>query len=289
MGGQGRADTVKTYLGFHVPDDFEPVPDHPSESREGLYPATVRMARRFLHVSNIDVTVYGTEHIPATGGALLAGNHTGYYDFILAAVGPHLRGQRLVRYMAKKSVFDVKLLGPILRRMRHVPVDRKRGGSSIDAAVHELQDGMLVGIFPEATISRSFELANFKTGAARIAYAADAPLVPCVIWGSQRLWTKDLPKRFRNVPVIIRYGAPVELTGDAEADTARLKADMQALLDTTRAEYAEAHGSGEGEAWMPVALGGTAPTVEEADEIYRLERAAREEKKAKKARRKGRR
>ena len=50
---------MKTYLGFHVPDDFEPVPDHPSESREGLYPATVRMARRFLHVSNIDVTVYG--------------------------------------------------------------------------------------------------------------------------------------------------------------------------------------------------------------------------------------
>ena len=265
-----------------VPEGLEAVPDHPTEPHEGLYPRFVRLVRRVLAATRIDVTLYGAEHIPAEGGALIAGNHTGYYDFVLAGVGPHMRGQRLVRFMAKKSVFDVKVLGRVLRRMGHVPVDRARGASSIDAAVTELEKGRLVGIFPEATISRSFELAEFKTGAARIAHRAGVPLIPCVIWGSQRIWTKDLPKQLRGVPVIIRYGAPVALTGDADADTAQLRAAMQELLDASRAEYAERHGTGEGEPWMPASLGGTAPTLEEADELYRLEREARAEKKARK-------
>ena len=149
-----------------------------------------------------------------------------------------------------------------------------------DRAVTELRRGRLVGIFPEATISRSFELAKFKTGAARIAHAADVPLIPCVIWGSQRIWTKDLPKQLRGVPVIVRYGEPVALTGDAEADTERLKAAMQLLLDESRNEYAQLVGVEGGEAWMPASLGGTAPSIEEAEEIYAREREARAAKKA---------
>ena len=163
-------------------------------------------------------------------------------------------------------------------------MDRAHGGASIAPAVEMLREGNLVGIFPEATISRSFELANFKTGAARIAHQAGVPLVPCAIWGSQRIWTKDLPKHFRNVPVIVRYGEPVTLTGDAEADTAELKRQMQLLLDASRSEYSTRYSDGTGEAWMPRALGGTAPTLEEAEELYAKERAERE---AKKQRRKG--
>ena len=174
------------------------------------------------------------------------------------------------------------VLGWLLKLMKHVPVDRDRGGASIAPAVQMLREGNLVGIFPEATISRSFELANFKTGAARIAHQAGVPLVPCVIWGSQRIWTKDLPKHFRDVPVIVRYGEPVALTGDAEADTAELKRQMQSLLDASRSEYASLYTDGAGEAWMPVALGGTAPTLEEAEELYAKERAERAAKKRRK-------
>ena len=237
-----------------------------------------------MRAANIEVTVIGAENIPANGGAILAGNHTGYADFILMGTGPYLHGERLVRFMAKKSVFDVPVLGWLLKLMKHVPVDRARGGASIAQAVEMLREGNLVGIFPEATISRSFELANFKTGAARIAHQAGVPLVPCAIWGSQRIWTKDLPKHFRNVPVIVRYGEPVTLTGDAEADTAELKRQMQLLLDASRSEYSTRYSDGTGEAWMPRALGGTAPTLEEAEELYAKERAERE---AKKQRRKG--
>ena len=270
---------TRRYRGFTVPRLYEGIAANRDEAVEKFYQGLVGFARRLMRAANIEVTVIGAENIPAKSGALLAGNHTGYADFILMGTGPYLHGERLVRFMAKKSVFDVPVLGWLLKLMKHVPVDRARGGASIASAVQMLREGNLVGIFPEATISRSFELANFKTGAARIAHQAGVPLVPCAIWGSQRIWTKDLPKHFRDVPVIVRYGEPVALTGDAEADTAELKRQMQSLLDASRSEYASLYTDGAGEAWMPVALGGTAPTPEEAEELYAKERAEREAKK----------
>ena len=270
---------TRRYRGFTVPRLYEGIAANRDEAVEKFYQGLVGFARRLMRAANIEVTVIGAENIPAESGALLAGNHTGYADFILMGTGPYLHGERLVRFMAKKSVFDVPVLGWLLKLMKHVPVDRARGGASIAPAVQMLREGNLVGIFPEATISRSFELANFKTGAARIAHQAGVPLVPCAIWGSQRIWTKDLPKHFRDVPVIVRYGEPVALTGDAEADTVELKRQMQLLLDASRSEYASLYTDGAGEAWMPVALGGTAPTLEEAEELYAKERAEREAKK----------
>ena len=273
---------TRRYRGFTVPRLYEGIAANRDEAVEKFYQGLVGFARRLMRAANIEVTVIGAENIPAESGAMLAGNHTGYADFILLGTGPYLHGERLVRFMAKKSVFDVPVLGWLLKLMKHVPVDRARGGASIAPAVEMLREGNLVGIFPEATISRSFELANFKTGAARIAHQAGVPLVPCAIWGSQRIWTKDLPKHFRNVPVIVRYGEPVHLTGDAEADTAELKRQMQLLLDASRSEYASLYTDGAGEAWMPVALGGTAPTPEKAEELYARERAEREAKKQRK-------
>lgn len=278
---------IRTLRGFRMPADYVEPAAHP-ESRERGYSSIVGFARRVLKLANIDVTVIGAEHIPADGGALIAGNHTGYADFILMGTGAHLRGGRLIRFMAKQSVFEIPILGKIMLGMHHVPVNRKAGHSAVDAAVGHLRDGYLVGIFPEATISRSFELAHFKTGAARIAHEAGVPLIPCAIWGSQRIWTKDLPKQFRRVPVIVRYGEPVTLTGDAEKDTAELKRRMQLLLDDSRNQYTTQYGPFDGAAWMPQSLGGTAPTIEEADELYRIERAQREEKKAAKKARKAR-
>ena len=273
---------TRRYRGFTVPRLYEGIAANRDEAVEKFYQGLVGFARRLMRAANIEVTVIGAENIPAESGAMLAGNHTGYADFILLGTGPYLHGERLVRFMAKKSVFDVPVLGWLLKLMKHVPVDRARGGASIAPAVEMLREGNLVGIFPEATISRSFELANFKTGAARIAHQAGVPLVPCAIWGSQRIWTKDLPKHFRNVPVIVRYGEPVHLTGNAEADTAELKRQMQLLLDASRSEYASLYTDGAGEAWMPVALGGTAPTPEEAEELYAKERAERAAKKRRK-------
>ncbi|AIJ34365.1 acyl-phosphate glycerol 3-phosphate acyltransferase [Corynebacterium imitans] len=271
-----------------VPAAYTQPAAHPEESKERLYPFTVHMFKWLLRLQRISVRIEGAEHIPARGGAVIAGNHTGYYDFMLTGTGPLVHGQRLVRFMAKQSVFEKPVLGRILRTMKHVPVDRENGASAVDAAVRNVRDGYLVGIFPEGTISRSFELADFKTGAARIAAQADAPLIPCVIWGSHRIWTKDLPKQLRGVPVIVRYGAPVALSSDAEEDTRRLKQAMQHMLEQSRAEYEQEFGPfAPGDKWVPASLGGGAPTLEEAAEIYERERAQRKAKKAVKQAKKG--
>ncbi|WP_018295926.1 lysophospholipid acyltransferase family protein [Corynebacterium lubricantis] len=278
---------------FEVPADLPEVPGHPVEAHERFYQFVIRRLKALLRFQKIPVTVYGAEHLPTDGGAIVAMNHTGYYDFIFGEVGPHVRGQRLLRFMAKKEVFDTPLVGTAMRYMDHVPVDRSAGGGSVGLAVERVKAGQLVGIFPEATISRSFELATFKNGAARIAQQADAPLVPMVTWGSQRFWTKGRKKELgRNgYPAIIRYGAPVDTSGDPEEVIVRLKAAMQKLLDESRAEYAERFGPFEdGLDWLPASMGGSAPTPEEADEInarVKAERAAKKE--AKKSRKLGRR
>ena len=89
--------------------------------------------------------------------------------------------------MAKRELFDHRITGPIMRACRHIEVDRADGERSLAVARDFLDRGEVVGIFPEATISRAMEIKNLKTGAARIAHAAGVPLVPLVVWGTQRM------------------------------------------------------------------------------------------------------
>jgi 1-acyl-sn-glycerol-3-phosphate acyltransferase len=272
---------------FYVPAGLPEVPDHPTEAKEPVYNGVIiRLLKGLLKAQGIRVTVFGAENIPTTGGALLAMNHTGYYDFIFGEVAAHLRGKRLVRFMAKKEIFDTPVAGPLMRAMKHVSVDRSSGAASREEAEEHLRDGQLVGIFPEATISRSFELKEFKNGAVRIAEDAGVPLIPMVTWGSQRIWTKDHPKRLgrTNTPVFIRVGEPVDTSGTPEEAIERLKEAMQELLDQVRDDYHRAYGPfPAGAYWLPAAAGGTAPTLVDAAEIDRQERAARAAKKEKKA------
>ncbi len=271
---------------FEIPSDYVIPPVHEEAKRDPFYHNVIRVIKTVFRAQGTVAVSHGLEHIPAEGGALIAANHTGWLDFIFTGMGPHIAGRRLVRFMAKKEVFSAPVIGAMMRGMRHVPVDRAAGADSIDSAVDWIKKGSLVGIFPEGTISRAFELSDFKTGAARIAQRADAPLIPCAIWGSQRIWTKELPRRLgrTHTPVIIRYGAPVSLEGTPEEVTARLKLAVQELLDANRAEYEEKYGPfPEGERWMPASLGGSAPTLEEAEESYQREKAERAERKAAKA------
>ena len=137
-------------------------------------------------------------------------NHIGYLDFTYAGLAAR-PARRLVRFMAKQEVFTHRVSGPLMRGMHHIPVDREAGAGSYRAAVDALRAGEIVGVFPEATISRSFELKDFKAGAARMAAEAGVPLLPTVIWGSQRVWTKGRPKRLGRTKVAISVwvGEPV--------------------------------------------------------------------------------
>jgi len=247
--------------------------------RDITYPATIVTAKTIFKVLGMKFQMSGTEHIPRTGGAILAANHIGYVDFIFDGLAAQ-PSKRLVRFMAKKEAFDHTITGPIMRSFHHISVDRGSGQGSYDKAVEYARNGEIVGIFPEATISRSFEIKELKTGAVRMAAEAGVPLIPMVTWGTQLLKTKDhesdLKSRGRTIG--LHVGAPLEVTGeDPIAETARLREAMSALLDKAIAAYPI---SPEGQWWAPVRHGGTAPTPEQAKKLDEEEQIARAAKRA---------
>jgi 1-acyl-sn-glycerol-3-phosphate acyltransferase len=176
--------------------------------------------------------------------------------------------------MAKRELFDHRVSGPIMRACRHIEVDRDDGESSLAVAERYLAAGELVGIFPEATISRAMEIKDLKTGAVRIAASAGVPVVPLVLWGTQRLMTKDHPRDFsRGTAISIRIGAPLPVTeDDVVARTAHLKHSLQGLLDDAITTYPQHQ---DGAWWLPASYGGTAPTLEEAARLDADERRIR--------------
>jgi 1-acyl-sn-glycerol-3-phosphate acyltransferase len=244
---------------------------------EIVYPPVIAVARGVFALQGVRFTMLGTENVPRTGGAVMAINHTGYFDFTYAGLAA-VRVGRLVRFMAKQEIFDHRIAGPLMRGMHHIPVDRGAGAGSFRAALKALKAGEIVGVFPEATISRSFELKEFKAGAVRMAQAARVPLLPTVIWGSQRVWTKGLPKRLgrSGVPIHVRVGEPIPAPRNVDADelTAQLRARMASLLEQTQHDYPDAPAGPDDRWWLPARLGGTAPTPEEADRLDALDRAA---------------
>ncbi|PRC47432.1 1-acyl-sn-glycerol-3-phosphate acyltransferase, partial [Mycobacterium sp. ITM-2017-0098] len=117
---------------------------------------------------------------------------------------------------------------------------------------------------------------EFKTGAVRMAKEAQVPIVPVIVWGAQRLWTKDHPKALgrRKFPITVAVGRPiVPDRGTAEMDGV-LRVEMTQLLHDVQVEY----GQPEGAFWLPHRLGGGAPTPAEAmamEEVELAERARR--------------
>lgn len=260
-----------------------PVKRKHKEARELFYGRIIiPIAKAWMrYVQKLEVVVLHHERIPADGGAMLAVNHTGYWDFVYGGIPAHFAGGRLVRFMAKKEIWDNKIAGPVMTGMRHIQVDRADGQASVAEAISRLKKGQLVGIFPEATISRSFEIKEFRPGAAKIAHVAGVPLIPITVWGSQQVWTKGHKPVWRpkNAKLVIEVGEPVEVTSDAAETTERLHSAMVDQLEHTRAEYVKRFGPmPKGAYWVPASMGGSAPSLEEATKQDRADQAARRAK-----------
>ena len=243
--------------------------------RDLTYPPVIVTAKLAFRALGQRFLMSGTEHVPRSGGVLLAFNHIGYVDFVYGGFAAH-PSQRLVRFMSKRELFDHRWTGPLMRSLHHIEVDRGAGVASYRTAVDYLRAGEAVGIFPEATISRSFELKEFKTGAVRIAAEAGVPVVPVILWGTQRMMTKGHPRDFsRGKTIAIRVGEPLHPAGlDPVAETAELRERMAALLAETIRDY-PAEEQPPGSWWLPASCGGTAPTPDEATRLDAEERAAR--------------
>ena len=230
-----------------------------------VYPIVIVLVRLFWRYLGLRFTIKGTEHVPRSGGAIMAINHIGYLDFAISGTAA-LPAKRYVRYMAKKQIFDHKISGPLMRGMHHISVDRDSGSASFVAALRALKAGEIVGIFPEATISKSFEIKGLKSGAARLAIGAGVPVLPTIVWGSQRIWTKGRKRDFRRnkFPISIYVGEPLYFTREIEVERAeaQIKTALENLLRKVQSEYPDEH---RGQWWAPARLGGTAPTLEEVE------------------------
>ena len=139
----------------------------------------------------------------------MAINHTGYFDFTYAGLSGWPTAGTCGSWRRSRSL-EHRVSGPLMSGMHHIPVDRDRGGESFAAAIRALRAGEIVGVFPEATMSRSFELKEFKSGIAQMAQGAGVPVLPVTIWGGQRVWTKDQPRRMgrANIPLSSPSASP---------------------------------------------------------------------------------
>lgn len=197
---------------------------------------------------------YGLDRLPVDEGFIVVPNHCTEIDPIV--VGHLLYNQRIMpHFLAKDGLFNTPILGTALRGARQIPVERSGAGAgkSLVVAREVLDAGNAVVIYPEGTLTRDPELWPMKgrTGAARLALATGAKVVPVVHWGAQEVFPRygKGVKIFPRKKVKVVVGHPVDLSAFAgkSADKATLEAmtdvimrDITALLETLRGEKAPA-------------------------------------------------
>ena len=186
------------------------------------------------------VDVAGGEHIPDTGPVIVVANHVSYLDPILLGLAIDRRG-RVVRYLAKRELFDHWFTGPVMRGTDQIRVDRRgnAGGALLHAELAMLDNKLLV-VFPEATIHARLDPGNGKTGSARLALATGAPLIPAVSWGGQFVATKGARFRPRaGSPHTVRFGEPIAYSTDDSVEdlTATIMSSIAVLLESAAADH----------------------------------------------------
>ena len=235
------------------------------------YRVVVRLIAGLFRLLGLRVMVHGEEHLPATGPAVVASNHTGFLYFTFIGYAARERG-RLVRFMSKLSTFESPFWGGYAGEgMSGRPVARSM---AYRQARRLLDEGEIVGVFPEATISRSWLVKGLKPGAAGLAISRSAPLVPAVVWGSHRVMTVDGHRSLRRGKAItILLGEPLRpAAGETIAGlTERLHIAMTTLLNQAIAGYPDMPRSADDRWWLPYDRGGTAPPP---DVAAALDRAA---------------
>ena len=177
-----------------------------------VYPMATALGRRR--------TVHG-ERMPPQGSALLVLNHVSHLDPCYDAVFVHSHG-RVPHFLGKHSLWNVPIMGAILRGAKQIPVYRGTTDAqqSLRAAHEALANGQVVVIYPEGTITRDPDgwPMTSRTGVARLALQHDGPVIPVARWGTREIYD-GYHKRFRPLPrktVETRLGEPVDLTAYRE-------------------------------------------------------------------------
>lgn len=168
---------------------------------------------KFVSRAFFDLEIYGQDNLIEDGPALLAMNHQSFLDPPFAGICC----EREIHYLARKTLFDVPVLGFILRRLNVIGVDREGSDiTALKAVIRVLRSGGRTIVFPEGTRSRDGSLLPARAGAGFIVAKTLAPVIPMRVFGAHDAFPRG--KKFpRSRPVTIVIGRPLRFTA---ADTA---------------------------------------------------------------------
>lgn len=241
-----------------------------------VYPSVIGAGRAALACLRLDLRLEGDEQVPTAGPVILAANHTSFLDFLFLGLAAR-RSRRYVRFLARHDIWQHPVAGPLMRHMRHVPVDAAVPAHALLLARRMLIDGEALGIFPEAGISTSCTVRPVMPGAVVLAQTTGAPLLPVVMEGGQRIFTARRPLSLRrHRPVTIVVGRPVSVDDvDVRTGTRRLGRTLQAMLESVQRRPVHRPLPDQDAWWYPAHLGGSAPgrTAAAALETTRSARA----------------
>jgi len=179
-----------------------------------------------------DIRIYGTRHVPKTGGVLLVSNHQSYLDPVLLAVGL----DRPLSYMAKSELFRNRAFAWLIRSLNAFPVEQGAGDvGAVKETIHRLQEGHVLNIYPEGTRSEDGQMLPIEKGVGLVIRRAKVPVVPAVIDGAYRAWGRSM-KFPRAVPVRVMFGPPMDLGGlDRDQIIQRVDETLHSMLNDLRA------------------------------------------------------
>lgn len=154
--------------------------------------------------------IIGKENIPKSGKVILAGNHTSNFDCLLLISST----KRNIHFLAKKELWN----GPkkiIFANMGLIPVDRKnKDHQALSSSIAYLENNLLIGIFPEGTTEKEGKMLDFKIGAVKMAKDTNSPIVPFIITGNYKLFSKNLR---------IEFLKPIMISGDLNQENINLR------------------------------------------------------------------
>ena len=197
-------------------------------------------ARTILFMSGVPLRVSGRERLAslASGSAVIVANHESLADILVLLASLPIQ----VRFLAKRRIFSVPVLGWSIRAAGFIPVDRgdhRRGAATFEAAMARLQGGRSVIVFPEETRTRTGELLPFKKGAALLALRSGLPILPVGIAGTRQVLPRDtlLPTAG---PAAVVIGEPIPVEGRPVTERARLTEEARSAVAQLRDEAARA-------------------------------------------------
>lgn len=164
--------------------------------------------------------VRGTENLPGSGGVVLVANHVSYWDPVVVICA----FKRKVNFMAKSELFKIPVVGYVVS-LSAFPVRRDRADrSAIRTAVKLLEEGHVVGVFPEGTRSHSGEMLKPHLGAAMLALKAGVPILPVAVSGTRGFFGK----------IRVGVGRPVPTTSYTKGS----RADLESVSDLAMSRIA---------------------------------------------------